>query len=62
MEQWEKSYYISALAGANNGSSFVVMSKGNFNIFFRKNALSLCTSLLTFDIILFRYTVCAAVL
>ncbi|OAY76608.1 Casein kinase I isoform delta-like [Ananas comosus] len=28
MEQWEKSYYISALAGANNGSSFVVMSKG----------------------------------
>ena len=30
MEQWEKNYYISALAGANNGSSLVVMSKGNF--------------------------------
>ncbi|GAU21172.1 hypothetical protein TSUD_10890 [Trifolium subterraneum] len=28
MEQWEKSYYISAIAGANNGSSLVVMSKG----------------------------------
>ncbi|XP_061367501.1 casein kinase 1-like protein HD16 isoform X1 [Gastrolobium bilobum] len=28
MEQWEKSYYISAIAGAINGSSLVVMSKG----------------------------------
>lgn len=28
MEQWEKSYYITAIAGANNGSSLVVMSKG----------------------------------
>ncbi|KAG0462932.1 hypothetical protein HPP92_021408 [Vanilla planifolia] len=28
MEQWERNYYISALAGANNGSSLVVMSKG----------------------------------
>ncbi|XP_023639424.1 casein kinase 1-like protein HD16 isoform X2 [Capsella rubella] len=28
MEQWEKNYYITAVAGANNGSSFVVMSKG----------------------------------
>ncbi|TVT99895.1 hypothetical protein EJB05_54707 [Eragrostis curvula] len=28
MEQWEKNYYITALAGANNGSSLVVMSKG----------------------------------
>ncbi|KAF6151762.1 hypothetical protein GIB67_010336 [Kingdonia uniflora] len=28
MEQWEKNYYISALAGSNNGSSLVVMSKG----------------------------------
>ncbi|TXG60195.1 hypothetical protein EZV62_014768 [Acer yangbiense] len=27
MEQWEKNYYISAIAGANNGSSLVVMSK-----------------------------------
>ncbi|KAL0297256.1 UNVERIFIED_CONTAM: Casein kinase-like protein HD16 [Sesamum radiatum] len=25
---WEKNYYISAIAGANNGSSLVVMSKG----------------------------------
>ncbi|KAK9075621.1 hypothetical protein SSX86_003947 [Deinandra increscens subsp. villosa] len=28
MEQWDKSYYISAIAGASNGSSLVVMSKG----------------------------------
>ncbi|KAI6682272.1 hypothetical protein NL676_036153 [Syzygium grande] len=28
MEQWEKNYYITAVAGANNGSSLVVMSKG----------------------------------
>ncbi|CAA3000497.1 casein kinase 1 HD16 [Olea europaea subsp. europaea] len=28
MEQWEKNYYISAIAGTNNGSSLVVMSKG----------------------------------
>ncbi|XP_043720209.1 casein kinase 1-like protein HD16 isoform X2 [Telopea speciosissima] len=28
MDQWEKNYYISAIAGANNGSSLVVMSKG----------------------------------
>ncbi|CAI9755669.1 unnamed protein product [Fraxinus pennsylvanica] len=28
MEQWEKNYYISAIAGANNGSSLVAMSKG----------------------------------
>lgn len=27
MEQWEKNYYISSIAGANNGSSLVVMSK-----------------------------------
>jgi hypothetical protein len=31
MEQWEKNYYISSIAGANNGSSLVVMSKGLFN-------------------------------
>lgn len=31
MEQWEKNYYISAIAGANNGSSLVVMSKGQWN-------------------------------
>ncbi|XP_062154569.1 casein kinase 1-like protein HD16 [Alnus glutinosa] len=28
MEQWEKNYYISAIAGAMNESSLVVMSKG----------------------------------
>lgn len=28
MEQWEKNFYISAIAGASNGSSLVVMSKG----------------------------------
>lgn len=33
MEQWEKNYYITALAGANNGSSLVVMSRGNFFLF-----------------------------
>ncbi|KAL5577227.1 hypothetical protein UlMin_018926 [Ulmus minor] len=27
IKQWEKSYYISAIVGANNGSSLVVMSK-----------------------------------
>uniref|UniRef100_A0A804M9H9 DUF7477 domain-containing protein n=1 Tax=Zea mays TaxID=4577 RepID=A0A804M9H9_MAIZE len=28
MEQWEKSYYITAITGSSNGSSLVVMSKG----------------------------------
>lgn len=28
MEQWEQNYYISSIAGATNGSSLVVMSKG----------------------------------
>ncbi|KAK9142057.1 hypothetical protein Syun_011457 [Stephania yunnanensis] len=28
MEQWEQNYYISAIAGSNNGGSLVVMSKG----------------------------------
>ncbi|KAM3385662.1 hypothetical protein ACQJBY_009439 [Aegilops geniculata] len=28
MDQWEKSFYITAIAGALNGSSLVVMSKG----------------------------------
>ncbi|KAE8714151.1 arabinogalactan peptide 16-like [Hibiscus syriacus] len=28
MEQWEKNYYITAVAGASNGSALVVMSKG----------------------------------
>ncbi|CAD6207000.1 unnamed protein product [Miscanthus lutarioriparius] len=27
-EQWEKNYYITAIAGATNGSSLIVMSKG----------------------------------
>ena len=30
MEQWEKNFYISAVAGANNGNALVVMSKGMF--------------------------------
>uniref|UniRef100_A0A7N0V731 non-specific serine/threonine protein kinase n=1 Tax=Kalanchoe fedtschenkoi TaxID=63787 RepID=A0A7N0V731_KALFE len=28
MEQWEKNYYITAVAGAANGNSLVIMSKG----------------------------------
>jgi hypothetical protein len=28
MDQWDRNYYITAIAGANNGSSLVVMSKG----------------------------------
>jgi hypothetical protein len=32
MEQWEKNYYISAIAGSNNGSSLVVMSKGEVRV------------------------------
>lgn len=28
MEQWEKNFYISSIAGATNGASLVVMSKG----------------------------------
>ncbi|KAE8720835.1 cation efflux family protein [Hibiscus syriacus] len=28
MDQWEKNYYISSIAGSNGGSSLVVMSKG----------------------------------
>ncbi|XP_042382743.1 casein kinase 1-like protein HD16 isoform X1 [Zingiber officinale] len=34
MEQWERSYYITALAGANNGNSLVVMSKGSYHFLF----------------------------
>lgn len=32
MEQWEKNFYISSIAGAANGSSLVVMSKGKWPI------------------------------
>lgn len=42
MEQWEKNYYISSIAGANNGSSLVVMSKGLFELFVKAFALT-CT-------------------
>jgi hypothetical protein len=28
MEQWERNYYITSLAGSNNGSSVVIMSTG----------------------------------
>lgn len=40
MEQWENNYYISAIAGATNGSSLVVMSKGKimFLLFFLGNS------------------------
>ncbi|KAM2565113.1 hypothetical protein TB1_007784 [Malus domestica] len=33
MEQWENNFYISSIAGAANGSSLVVMSKGDVNKF-----------------------------
>jgi hypothetical protein len=33
MDQWERNYYITALAGANNGSSLVVMSRGIYPFF-----------------------------
>ena len=33
MEQWEKNFYISSVAGSNNGSSLVVMSKGIVSLF-----------------------------
>lgn len=32
MEQWEKNYYISSVAGSVNGSSLVVMSKGECHV------------------------------
>ncbi|KAJ6694639.1 CASEIN KINASE-RELATED [Salix koriyanagi] len=32
MEQWEKNYYISSIAGSNNGSSLVVMSKVRYDL------------------------------
>jgi len=28
LEQWDKNFYITSIAGASNGSSVVVMSKG----------------------------------
>jgi hypothetical protein len=28
MEQWDKNYYITSVAGACNGSALVVMSQG----------------------------------
>ena len=37
-EQWEKNYHITAIAGATNGSSLVVMSKGLLIIFSLLNA------------------------
>ena len=37
-EQWEKNYHITAVAGATNGSSLVVMSKGLLIIFSLLNA------------------------
>jgi hypothetical protein len=29
MEKWEQKYYITAVAGSDNGSALVVMSKGS---------------------------------
>lgn len=43
MEQWEKNYYISSIAGASNGSSLVVMSKG------------LCTLKVCYILLAYRY-------
>ncbi|KAL8206200.1 hypothetical protein R6Q57_009751 [Mikania cordata] len=34
MEQWEKNYYITSLAGATNGSALVIMSKGKIYFIF----------------------------
>lgn len=33
MEQWEKNFYISSIAGATNGASLVVMSKGKLSVY-----------------------------
>lgn len=38
MEQWEQKYYISAVAGCDNGSALVVMSKGLMLFIFFVNA------------------------
>jgi hypothetical protein len=47
MDQWERNYYITALAGANNGSSLVVMSKGKVAKTCSSNArLSYCRNIL----------------
>jgi hypothetical protein len=43
MEHWEKSYYITAISGANIGSSLVVMSKGMTACYY------LCVLLVTSD-------------
>lgn len=37
MDQWEKNYYITSLAGASNGSALVVMSKGKQNKLWLQN-------------------------
>lgn len=34
MEQWDKNFYITSVAGTCNGSALVVMSKGNRNLAF----------------------------
>lgn len=40
-EQWEKNYYISSIAGAANGSSLVVMSKGWLITYFFQGSIYL---------------------
>ena len=52
MEQWERNFYISCIAGANNGSSLVVMSKGDRGrFFFCLNIFILMISFLYRDVI-----------
>ena len=46
MEQWEKNYYISAVAGATNGSSLVVMSKGLCRMLLYKSTFQIANFLL----------------
>lgn len=51
MEQWEKNYYISSIAGAANGSSLVVMSKGWWKL------LSCCCLLVSICFTIHRFCV-----
>lgn len=33
MEQWDKNYYITSVAGASNGSALVIMSQGEWRTY-----------------------------
>jgi len=62
MEQWDKNYYISAIAGANNGSSLVVMSKGIKPFFFPSYLLKLSRVVVHhFTVLKCRYPIPSAV-